>query len=193
MTVDLRGAAYAASRISSTLKGSTKQFGWLQAPATNATIRLRAIGHLQQLSKTCPIRGTATQFPLARNDTSQVLCARFDDGWVSCTKWLPSTAPPDPSLPSSLGPSAPCLRLTFLFVRPEDRHACLPHLHPLNLTRISPRLLIYTQIHHTTRLPASAASRLRNRCCQRLKTGIDLFIRVKFFCCSQAPGAFMGR
>ena len=34
MTVDLRGAAYAASRISSTLKGSTKQFGWLQAPAT---------------------------------------------------------------------------------------------------------------------------------------------------------------
>jgi hypothetical protein len=34
MTVDLRGVAYAASRISSTLKGSTKQFGWLQAPAT---------------------------------------------------------------------------------------------------------------------------------------------------------------
>ena len=32
MAVDLRGAAYAASRISSTLKG-TKQFGWLQAPA----------------------------------------------------------------------------------------------------------------------------------------------------------------
>ena len=29
-----RGAAYAASRLSSTLKGSTKQFGWLQAPAT---------------------------------------------------------------------------------------------------------------------------------------------------------------
>jgi hypothetical protein len=28
-----RGAAYAASRISSTVKGSTKQFGWLQAPA----------------------------------------------------------------------------------------------------------------------------------------------------------------
>jgi hypothetical protein len=34
MTVDLRGAAYAASRNSSTLKG-TKQFGWLQVPATN--------------------------------------------------------------------------------------------------------------------------------------------------------------
>jgi Transposase IS200 like len=34
MTVDLRGVAYAANRISSTLKGSTKQFGWLQAPAT---------------------------------------------------------------------------------------------------------------------------------------------------------------
>jgi hypothetical protein len=34
MTVDLRGAAYAASRISSTLKGSTKYFGWLQASAT---------------------------------------------------------------------------------------------------------------------------------------------------------------
>ena len=34
VTVDLRGVAYAASRISSTLKGSTKQFGWLQAPAT---------------------------------------------------------------------------------------------------------------------------------------------------------------
>jgi hypothetical protein len=26
--------AYAASRISSKLKGSTKQFGWLQVPAT---------------------------------------------------------------------------------------------------------------------------------------------------------------
>jgi hypothetical protein len=36
MTVDLRGAAYAASRISSTLKGSTKQFGWLQASATKS-------------------------------------------------------------------------------------------------------------------------------------------------------------
>jgi hypothetical protein len=31
MTVDLRGVAYAANRISFTLKGSTKQFGWLQA------------------------------------------------------------------------------------------------------------------------------------------------------------------
>jgi hypothetical protein len=38
MTVDLRGAAYAASRISSTLKGTTKQFGWLQAPATKGII-----------------------------------------------------------------------------------------------------------------------------------------------------------
>jgi hypothetical protein len=37
MTVDLRGAAYAASRISSTLKGSTKQFGWLQAAATKVS------------------------------------------------------------------------------------------------------------------------------------------------------------
>ncbi len=37
MTVDLRGAAYAASRISSTLKGSTKQFGWLQASEINCT------------------------------------------------------------------------------------------------------------------------------------------------------------
>jgi hypothetical protein len=37
MTVDLRGAAYAASRTSSTLKGSTKQFGWLQASATKAS------------------------------------------------------------------------------------------------------------------------------------------------------------
>jgi hypothetical protein len=34
MAVDLGGAAYAASRISPTLKGSTKQFGWLQAIAT---------------------------------------------------------------------------------------------------------------------------------------------------------------
>jgi hypothetical protein len=40
MTVDLRGAAYAASRISSTLNGSTKQFGWLQAPATMGAARL---------------------------------------------------------------------------------------------------------------------------------------------------------
>ena len=37
MTVDLRDAAYAASRISSTLKGSTKQFGWLQAAATKVS------------------------------------------------------------------------------------------------------------------------------------------------------------
>jgi hypothetical protein len=36
MTVDLRGTAYAASRMSSTLKGSTKQFGWLQASATRS-------------------------------------------------------------------------------------------------------------------------------------------------------------
>jgi hypothetical protein len=41
MTVDLRGAAYAASRISSTLNGSTKQFGWLQAPATTIFFPIR--------------------------------------------------------------------------------------------------------------------------------------------------------
>jgi hypothetical protein len=37
-------SGYAASRISSNLKGSTKQFGWLQAPATilNAVKRLGA-------------------------------------------------------------------------------------------------------------------------------------------------------
>jgi hypothetical protein len=35
-------AGYAASRISSNLKGSTKQFGWLQAPATKRFKRLRA-------------------------------------------------------------------------------------------------------------------------------------------------------
>jgi hypothetical protein len=40
MAVDLGGAAYAASRISSTLKGSTKQFGWLQAPATKSKMFL---------------------------------------------------------------------------------------------------------------------------------------------------------
>jgi hypothetical protein len=33
MTFDL-DVVYAASRINSNLKGSTKQFGWLQAPAT---------------------------------------------------------------------------------------------------------------------------------------------------------------
>jgi hypothetical protein len=32
---------YAASRISSNLKGSTKQFGWLQAPATNISFLSR--------------------------------------------------------------------------------------------------------------------------------------------------------
>jgi hypothetical protein len=32
MTVYLRAAAYAARRISSALKGSIKQFGWLQTP-----------------------------------------------------------------------------------------------------------------------------------------------------------------
>ncbi len=35
-------AGYAASRISSKLKGSTKQFGWLQAPATNLGFTGRA-------------------------------------------------------------------------------------------------------------------------------------------------------
>ena len=45
MTVDLRGAAYAASRISSTLKGSTKQFGWLQAPAIKILQSLSRSGY----------------------------------------------------------------------------------------------------------------------------------------------------
>jgi hypothetical protein len=35
-------AAYAASRISSNLKGSTKQFGWLQAPARNPKLTVDA-------------------------------------------------------------------------------------------------------------------------------------------------------
>ena len=35
-------AGYATSRISSILNGRTKQFGWLQAPATNAIIGLQA-------------------------------------------------------------------------------------------------------------------------------------------------------
>jgi hypothetical protein len=35
MTVDLRGAGYAAGRISSTPKCGTKQFGWLQARNQN--------------------------------------------------------------------------------------------------------------------------------------------------------------
>jgi hypothetical protein len=59
-----RGAAYAASRISSTLKGSTKQFGWLQASATRncsapmsseypATIRIdKNEGRIACLSRT---------------------------------------------------------------------------------------------------------------------------------------------
>ena len=37
-------AGYAASPISSNLKGSTKQFGWLQAPATN--LKLHKSNHL---------------------------------------------------------------------------------------------------------------------------------------------------
>ena len=36
------GCGYAASRISSNLKGSTKQFGWLQAPATKISFLLAA-------------------------------------------------------------------------------------------------------------------------------------------------------
>ena len=44
-------APYAAGRINSNLKASSKQFGWLQAPATNAIIGLLAIGHLNRLSK----------------------------------------------------------------------------------------------------------------------------------------------
>ena len=49
MTFDLLGV-YATSRISSNLKGSTKQFGWLQAPATMGAERLNfkaAFFHLQ--------------------------------------------------------------------------------------------------------------------------------------------------
>jgi hypothetical protein len=42
VTVDLPGAAYAASPISSTLKGGTKQFGRLQAPAIKSINGLRA-------------------------------------------------------------------------------------------------------------------------------------------------------
>ncbi len=41
MTVELRGASYAVSRISCTLKGSTKQFGWLQAFATKVVFPLK--------------------------------------------------------------------------------------------------------------------------------------------------------
>ena len=42
MTVDLRGAGYAASRISSGVKGNTKQFGWLQASATKTSLRVQS-------------------------------------------------------------------------------------------------------------------------------------------------------
>jgi hypothetical protein len=41
-------AAYAASRISSNLKGSTKQFGWLQAPATISIWSQELVGFRQQ-------------------------------------------------------------------------------------------------------------------------------------------------
>jgi hypothetical protein len=37
-------AAYAAGRISPNLKGSTKQFGWLQAPATIFWFRYDGLG-----------------------------------------------------------------------------------------------------------------------------------------------------
>ena len=77
MTVDLRGAAYAASRISSTLKGSTKQFGWLQASATRnysapigsedpATIRIdsRRAQHLDVASRRrSPMRAMTSYKP----------------------------------------------------------------------------------------------------------------------------------
>ena len=39
---------YAATRISSNLNGSTKQFGWLQAPATNPFNHLPAFATLEQ-------------------------------------------------------------------------------------------------------------------------------------------------
>jgi hypothetical protein len=42
--------AYAASRISSTLKGSTKQFGWLQASATEVEADSRVFKFLKIFS-----------------------------------------------------------------------------------------------------------------------------------------------
>jgi hypothetical protein len=53
MTVDLRGAAYAASRISSMLKGNTKQFGWLQAAATKRSSLSVTSANLQPSEFVC--------------------------------------------------------------------------------------------------------------------------------------------
>jgi hypothetical protein len=66
VTVDLRGAAYAASRISSTLRGSTNQFGWLQAPAT-----IRMLVGLQRFSEfPSPTFSTSDQ-PEDRSETER--------------------------------------------------------------------------------------------------------------------------
>jgi hypothetical protein len=59
----------------------------------------------------------------------------------------PLVLPPD--LPFPFRRASACLLATS---GPSEPHANLP------------RLLIYTQIHHNTRVPAFAASRLRNRC-----------------------------
>src|ERR1700691_5325467 len=59
----------------------------------------------------------------------------------------PLVLPPD--LPFPFRRASACLLATS---GPSEPHANLP------------RLLIYTQIHHNTRVPAFAAYRLRNRC-----------------------------
>src|SRR5712671_574982 len=46
MTFDLARAAYAASRISSNLKGSTKQFGWSRQPTLTDLLGLAGLHHL---------------------------------------------------------------------------------------------------------------------------------------------------
>src|SRR3977135_3905852 len=53
MTFDLARAAYAASQISSNLKGSTKQFGWLQAPATKISFLSAILRTLQPSEFIC--------------------------------------------------------------------------------------------------------------------------------------------
>ena len=66
MTVDLRGAGYAAGRNSSTLKGRTKQFGWLQAPAT---VRLTRHSHAASEKLNSVVRVVQTGPPAPSEST----------------------------------------------------------------------------------------------------------------------------
>ncbi len=67
--------AYAEIRISSNLKGGTRQFGWLQAPATTEIDRLdqpQAVEDFRSLHGAC---GSIEALPASRPPRGPLMCA----------------------------------------------------------------------------------------------------------------------